>query len=231
MKTFYLRLFSCLVGVFMIVGVTVGISNNYTHYSIGDWAVLALMYVALGTLAVYFWKLPNRNERRLQALRKAREEILQRRIAEVAAMTEVPIVANPYLILLKPGEVCCYQCEASCLVIKNQVIGHTSASQGVSVRVAKGLTLHSGDRRGYSIRGDVSYTYPGLFSMTNQRMVMTGEKGFDFPIEKLTSMTPYGNFDGIVLQFGGASYTLLMLDSFIIPKIFDLLKMEKEKAQ
>lgn len=152
---------------------------------------------------------------------------LQNRLAEVERMTVLPVVQYPYSILLRPMETCYYQAEASTLVVKNQVVGHTANSSGVSVRVAKGVTLHSGGSRGHSIRGNVAYTYPGLFTMTNQRFVMTGEKGFEHPIEKVTSITPYNGFEGITFQFGRSSYTLLMREPFIIPKIIDLINAER----
>ena len=149
---------------------------------------------------------------------------IEGKINEVGSLTELPIVSTPYSVVLHSGEVCHYQDNASVLVIKNEVVGHTRGSGGVSVRVAKGLTLHSGSSRGTSIRQDVSYKYPGLFTMTNQRIIMTGEKGFDQPIGKLTSMVPYNGFQGITLQFGKSSYTILMAEPFWVPKIVELLQ-------
>lgn len=185
--------------------------------------ILLLFVVFCFAMAVRASKL--RAQQKQQAMQ--RQHFLDTRINEVSQMTRLPIVQNPYAILMRPGETCYYQAEASTLVVKNQVVGHTANGSGVSVRVAKGVTLHSGGSRGHSIRGNVAYTYPGLFTMTNQRFVMTGEKGFEHPIEKVTSITPYNGFEGITFQFGRSSYTLLMREPFIIPKIIDLINAER----
>lgn len=49
---------------------------------------------------------------------------------------------------------------------------------------------------------------------------MTGEKGFDYPIDRLTAIQTYS--DGVSLQFGKTSYTVLMDEPFWIPKLIDL---------
>lgn len=148
---------------------------------------------------------------------------IEERVNEVGMLTELPVITSPHSIVLKPGEVCHYQSNAAVLLVKNEVVGHTRGHSGVSVRVAKGLTLHSGGSRGQAIRQDVAHRYPGLFTMTNQRIIMTGEKGFDQPVGKLTSITPYNGFQGITLQFGRSSYTILMAEPFWVPKIIELL--------
>lgn len=148
----------------------------------------------------------------------------QRRRAEAAMQaTEIPVVPAPLAIVLKEGEICHFQRAASVLIVKNEVVGRTGGYGGVSIRVARGVTLHSGRTAGRTIRDDVAHTYPGIFSMTSSRFIMTGEKGFEKPIDKLTSCVPYGNMDGITLQFGRSVYTLLMEDNFWVPKILELM--------
>ncbi len=154
--------------------------------------------------------------------RNQAQAALEANIARVSAMTALSVV-NPVSVILRPGEICHYQESASVLQVKNEVVGHTSGSTGVSVRVAKGLTLHSGGSRGHAIRQAVSHLHPGLFTITNQRFIMTGEKGFDHPLSKLTAMTPYNGYEGITLQFGRSVYTVIMDESYIVPKIWDLI--------
>lgn len=167
-----------------------------------------------------FWRSHSKRTKREQAA--AAEAALQARIAEVGAMTELPVL-EPYAIVTHAGEVCHYQAAASVLIIKNQVVGRTGGSGGVSVRVAKGLTLHSGRGASQAIRKDIPYTYPGILTITNQRMIMTGEKGFEYPLMKITSMVPYNRYDGIILQFGRSTFTLLMDEPFAVPKILELI--------
>lgn len=161
-------------------------------------------------------------EKEARALAQAQAN-LEANLKRVNSMSVLPVMV-PDTVVLRPGEVCHYQAAANVMQIKNEVIGHTSGSAGVSVRVAKGLTLHSGSSRGHAIRQDVSHLYPGLFTITNQRFIMTGEKGFNHPISKLTAITPFNGFEGITLQFGRSLYTILMEEPYWIPKILQLMK-------
>lgn len=158
-------------------------------------------------------------------------DLMQQRLEYVRNLTELPVVYQPAGILLRPGERCLFQSSASVLLVKDQVVGRTGGGGGVSLRVSKGGSIHSGSDSSRAIRKDVCYTYPGIFSMTDQRMIMTGEKAFEYPLGKLTSCVPYNGYDGIILQFGQKSYTLLMSESFWIPKIIDLLNAEKLQGE
>lgn len=174
--------------------------------------ILTMISVALSVLCFYY------TFRTPKPITNEYENICK----QIDNMTELPVIDEPSAVILKPGEICHYQAQAMVLIIKNQVVGHTAGSGGVSVRIAKGLTLHSGSSRGHAIRDDVPYTYPGIFTMTNQRFIMTGEKGFDYPFEKLTSVVHYG-LDGVTFQFGRSSYTILQINLPLISKIFELL--------
>ena len=155
--------------------------------------------------------------------RRQENDYKLRQMEEIKAVTTLPIVSSPISVVLKSGETCHYQCSATVLILKNQVIGRTGGYRGASIRVAKGLTLHTGGSSGHSVRGDIPYYYPGIFTITNERFIMTGEKGFDKPISKLTAITPREELDGVVLQFGSTSYIVLMDTPIWVPKILDLL--------
>ena len=163
-----------------------------------------------------------RRRKKRAKLNREKDQAWQDEINSIGPVSELPIVNNPTTIFLDKGEVCHYQTDAAVLIMKNQVVGHTSGSRGVSVRVAKGLTLHTGGSRGHAIRDNVPYTYPGTLSITNKRIIMTGEKAFEKPINKLTALTPYGH-EGCTLQFGNSSYTILMDHPLWVPKILELL--------
>ena len=153
------------------------------------------------------------------------EEALQyqkeRRTAAESAVN-LPVEHFPHSVVLKPGEICYYQYYAKVLIVKNETVGRTSGYRGISVRVAKGVTLHGGGSRGHAIKQDVTYKFPGFFTMTSQRILMTGEKGFDYPIGKLTSFTEYA--DGIGLQFGSKNYILEMDEPYWPNKIISLIQ-------
>lgn len=146
---------------------------------------------------------------------------MQKRM-DAEAATFLPVEESPISVVLKPGEICYYQRAASVLVVKNETVGHTSGSRGISVRVAKGITLHGGGSRGHAIKQNVTYKFPGFFTMTSRRILMTGEKGFDYPVEKLTALTEYT--DGVGLQFGVKNYILTMDEPYWPNKILSLMR-------
>ena len=208
-------------GCFGLAGLIVAFDNPSENLG---FAIAFLVLAALFGFGAYkAWK-TRQGSTASKAASAAKNELFQQHLAQARTMTELPIVPSPIGIILKPGERCCFQASASVLIIKNQVVGRTGSGGGISVRVAKGVTLHSSGGGGRTIRQDVSYTYPGVFSLTTQRFVMTGEKAFEYPIEKLTSILPYNGYEGASLQFGRVTHTLIMDEAFWIPKIYDLIR-------
>lgn len=116
-------------------------------------------------------------------------------------------VANPYMdtipqaleisfpiphysgIILRPGEELFYAAPAMMYSDKEKVTGYTGGVGGVSVRVAKGVTLHSGSSGRRAIREKVRYFKPGDIVVTTQRVVFTGSEGsFEFSAKKITAV-------------------------------------------
>ena len=197
-------------------GVVMVLKGSESQVEAGAPLILFGLVFAIG----FIW---SHRKKIAQEKREQARAALQARMEEVRALTELPVV-EPRSVLLHPGEVCHYQAYASVLQIKNKVVGYTSGSGGVSVRVAKGVTLHSGNSRGHAIRQEVPQLYSGLFTITDQRFIMTGEKGFERPFSKLTALDLYNGIEGVTLQFGRSSYTVLMEEPFWVPKIIELLQ-------
>lgn len=64
-----------------------------------------------------------------------------------------------------------------------------------------------GAHKAAPIRGDVQERTDGILSITNKRVVFSGNKGaFDKKISALSSITPYKN--GIAFQFNDKQYPL-----------------------
>lgn len=190
---------------------------------------ISALFIVFAILCIFIVRWENKQKAKkkqeLELQKQKMWETKRARMNEVSALKELPVVSAPMVIVLKDDEVCHYQSSATSLVIKNQVVGRTGGSGGVSIRVAKGVTIHSGRSAGQTIRENVPYYYPGILSVTNQRIIMTGENGFDQPLNKLTALIPYNGFEGITLQFGKSNYTLLMDEPYWIPKIMDLLRV------
>lgn len=230
MKKKYYVTFAGLIFIFLGYGIFEEIPQNMNHYQAGDYIILFLMYALFLFLAIVLLKKAFKPQ---NSIAKSQNNLSQSNwdegVKKAAQITGLPVVSFPEAILLKPDEVCHYQSFAKVGIVKNQVTGRTGGYGGVSFRIAKGVTLHSGSSGGKSIRENVLYTYPGIFSMTNQRIIMTGEKGFEYPIAKLTAMTPYQGKSGITLQFGKISHSLLMSEPYWVPKIIDLLALDNRK--
>ena len=221
-------------GIFCIIVAIGGLSSLLVAHDVADRAVNGILTVVFATAAFLLLKdggEKKASKKELAALEAQQaEEARRRRIAEVSALTELPVVSHPSGVLLRPGEICHYQTDASVVVMRNQVVGHTGGHSGVSVRVAKGVTLHTAGSRGHSVRADVPYIYPGTFTMTNQRMIMTGEKGFEYPISKLAALTPWNHAEGVIFQFGRSTHIVEMSEPYWIQKILDLLRDSVQKA-
>lgn len=102
----------------------------------------------------------------------------------------LPPVNYPNLILA-PGEMLYFAALANTFTAKEQVIGYSGGSKGISVRVAKGLTYRTGGSRSTAIRGDVIKYNPGDYIVTNQRLIFIGMKdAFDIPLSKVTAVKP-----------------------------------------
>ena len=220
--------FAVIFGITTLGGV-LSITDPNAPTTGSDMVPFTIIFAAITALFVWLAVKKPKPFKKQRATLEAQqaEEKRKARIAEVEAVTELPVIAAPVSVVLRPGEVCHYQTPASIVEIKERVVGYSGGSGGVSVRVAKGVTLHSGRSRGAPIRADVAKEYPGFFTITDQRMIMTGEKGFDHPLTKLTSMTPWNGFQGIILQFGRSSYIVEMDESYWIPKIIDLLNEQR----
>ncbi len=120
---------------------------------------------------------------------------------------ELPIIYTP--LFLDYGEVAVYYSEATLLETKKRVVGRTGGYSGVSVRIAKGLSVRTGGSSGRSVYGDVSFTYPGELVITNQRIVfLSDSKGFELKHHSIIAATAHK--DGFVFQGKSKSYVLLL---------------------
>ena len=129
----------------------------------------------------------------------------------------LPIIMSSNALMTE-GEYCHYYSQAIFVKTKNVVVGYTGGSNGVSVRVMKGMSVRVGASKSTPIRSDVQEKYQGMLTITNKRIIFSGVKGsFDKKISSLSTITPLE--DGIVFQFGEKQYPLLCNDSNYIYQI------------
>lgn len=131
------------------------------------------------------------------------------------------VIQDPNINLQK-DEVCFYSGTAQAYHKKNVVTGYSGRSAGVSVRVAKGLSVHTGGSGGKSIRGDVVEKYPGRFYLTNKRLILLAEKyGFAVSIPKILQIQ--FRSDGIIIHLESKQHTFLTQDVERIKAIIGLM--------
>lgn len=102
----------------------------------------------------------------------------------------------------QPGECVIYNAMAEAFIDEEKTIGYTSGYSGASVRLAKGLTIHTGGRKGEPIRDIVRDSYMGDYLITNKRLVFISTfYSFDIKLDKITAVTDNG-YSEIYIQSG-----------------------------
>lgn len=148
--------------------------------------------------------------------RKLKQEFSQERQEFLEKLRSEPLSEIPAQgVLLAKNEKCYWQCPANYTELKTITTGYRHQSSGVSVRVAKGVRLHSSGGTSTAIKKNVMRRYPGRFTVTDRRLIFESSKGgFDKPFEKITSISPHTN--GIVLQSGGKQFSVGVGDPQVV---------------
>ena len=120
---------------------------------------------------------------------------------EMKALAQLPTVAKPVQLKLRPGEVCYFQAQAK--------------------------YFPDGDR-GTWMNKPVSY--PGWFSITDQRISMGGQKSFTVPIGDVLGVQSYQNWRGLTLRALKGELLLIMNDAFQVPRILELMGISPDRA-
>ncbi len=80
--------------------------------------------------------------------------------------------------------------------------------------------------RGKPIEHQENVYHAGILYITNQRIIFQAKaNGFDKDFKYLTAFVPYSN--GIELQFGNKSYTLLVSDGEVVNQALQLIKQRR----
>ena len=117
---------------------------------------------------------------------------------------------NTNQLMMTNGEVCHFV-ERAIRVTEKKIKHYEGGSQGVSIRVMKGVTYRTGRHKGVPVE-DISYVKTkGLLYVTNKRIVFFADgQGFEKKFKTLTACVPYSN--AIKLQFGNTTMTLMVPD-------------------
>lgn len=86
----------------------------------------------------------------------------------------------------------------------------------------KGDRVHFGGGTAEPIEEIITEQFKGILYVTNRRVIFVSKvNGFDKPYKSLSAVTPYSN--GIELQYGSTTYSLLVPDGDLLNAVFKLV--------
>lgn len=181
------------------------------------WGAVVVLTIIVASL--FFSSTKARKTKKAQKERAAAQN---RPFMEDSALTLIEqgglptIVGTP--LILEEGEAAHYYAPAVRSVTKTRVVGHTGDGAGVSVRVAKGVSVRTGGGSSQNVRGDVTDEFTGAVVLTNRRMVFIhNQSGFECRLASVSVVTPS---DGSVLiQAGSKSYQVTVARTDLFEKV------------
>jgi len=110
------------------------------------------------------------------------------------------------------------------ILLKDKTKRHyKSRHTGVSMPgLFKGDRIHFGGGTAEPIEEIVTEQYKGILYVTNKRVIFVCKgHGFDKQYKTLSAVTPYSN--GIELQYGSTTYSLLVPDGELLNDVFKII--------
>lgn len=120
-------------------------------------------------------------------------------------------------------EVCFYAGPAKGFRDKEKVVGYTGGGAGVSFRIMKGVSVHTGSSARKAIRENVRDYSDGTLYLTNQRVLLLATKyGFSIALTKLAQVS-YS--DGSLRFFAqnGKDYSVMPDEYNKVMKVMSLM--------
>lgn len=185
-----------------VVGI---IATTPAEYLTGiEWGI-AVIFAALA--AVFFWKGTKASAQKKARLREEADQACMEdhELQQIEAGVLPTLAVVP--VILAEGEVGHFCAPACRYITKKKAVGRTGSGGGVSVRVAKGVSVRSGGGASQTIYDDVTDTFGGLVVLTNRRIVfMSKQNGFDCKLSSISAIAPEGG--RVMIQAGSTVYRL-----------------------
>lgn len=119
-------------------------------------------------------------------------------------------------------EILIYAAPATTFKDKEQVIGYTGKSSGVSIRVAKGVTIRSGGIGSRAVRDTIRQSSIGDLLITNKRIIFVGkDDSFEFQVGKISTVKLLDG-NSFVIQSGRSSKNV-WLDTALVTYAYGLI--------
>jgi hypothetical protein len=144
-----------------------------------------------------------REEAAARDIQRARQQrALDLEIAEHGDLEPV----DPGSAILRRGEQAFASAYAE--LLEEKTVGYRGKSAGISVRVAKGVTIRTGGNRG-TLQRETVVVAEGPLLFTNQRVIFNGDKkSFAAPLTSVTSFEMMSN--GVRLSLSNKTVDLLL---------------------
>ncbi len=202
-----------LAGLAAIITVTTA-----PEYRVGIEWVIVLIFAALAGLC--FWR-GAKSTRKKAANQSANKTYMTEQDLQAIQGGVLPVVSGVPVILAE-GEVARFFAPARRYITKTKAIGRTGSGGGVSVRVAKGISVRSGGGASQTVYDDVTDAFAGQVVLTDRRIVfLANQNGFDCKLAAISAITPEG--DRIMIQAGSKSYRLTVAQQGHFAKVLEMV--------
>ena len=112
---------------------------------------------------------------------------------------------------------------------KEQITGYTGGNAGVSIRVAKGVSVRTGSSRGRAVRQNVIKFNDGDYVVTNRRAVFVSRNdGFEYNLKKISVAKKIAS-DAFIISQGGKQKNICV-DESQLETAFELTKRAINEA-
>lgn len=174
------------------------------EYKTGIEWVIAAIFAVLAVLC--FWRGGKASARKKAERQKANEAYMTEQELQQIQAGGLPVLSS-VPVILGEGEVGHFCAPARRYITKKKAVGRTGSGGGVSVRVAKGVSLRSGGGASQTVYDDVTDAFGGLVILTNRRIVfMANQNGFECKLSAISAIAPEG--DLLMIQAGSTAYRL-----------------------
>lgn len=212
------KIFGAFSLVLAAVAALVSVTTSPEYKTGIEW-VIALLFVVL---AVFLFWHGSKSSAGKKAKRQGgngtymtEQDLQQIQGGILPALVSVPVV-------LDEDEVAHFFAPARRYITKKKAVGRTGSGGGISVRVAKGVSVRSGGGASQTVYDDVTDAFAGRVVLTNRRIVFLAEQnGFECKLSAISAIMPEG--DGLMIQAGAKNYRLAVAQQGYFSKALDMV--------
>lgn len=207
-----------LSSLLAVVAVLV-VATTAPEYKTGIEWVIALIFVLLAVLC--FWRGSKAKLKKKAAREGSNQTYMTEQDLQQIQSGVLPVIAGAPVVLVA-DEVAHYFAPAQRFITKTKSVGRTGNGGGVSVRVAKGVSVRAGGGASQTVYDDVTDSFAGQVVLTDRRIVfLAKQNAFDCRLDAISAIAPEG--DRIMIQAGAKSYRLAVAQQGHFAKVLEMV--------